>query len=51
MSAIQKSGAAIGLPARPCEKSHVPMLGNTLPGPIAFGAVARATMTQTAPMI
>jgi len=51
MSAIQNGAEAIGLPDIPCEKSHVPTLGNTVPGPIAFGAVARATMTQIEPMI
>lgn len=51
IKAIQNSGSAIGLPEMPCEKSQVPMLGNTVLGPIALGAVARATMTQIAPMI
>lgn len=49
--AIQNGADAMGLPFKPCEKSHVAVSGKTLPGPILFGAVARATMTQIEPMI
>jgi hypothetical protein len=38
-------------PAKPSRKSHFDASGKTLSGPILLGAVARATMTQTAPMI
>lgn len=51
VSAIQKGAEAIGLPDSPCEKSHFPASGKTLSGPILLGAVARATITQTEPMI
>ena len=50
VSAIQKGAEAIGLPFSPFPKSHVPASGKTLSGPILLGAVARATITQTAPM-
>ena len=32
-------------------KSHLAASGNTLPGPTRLGAVARATITQTDPII
>ena len=50
VSAIQKGAEAIGLPRSPFPKSHVPASGKTLSGPILLGAVARATITHTAPM-
>jgi hypothetical protein len=50
VSAIQKGAEAIGLPRSPFPKSQVPASGKTLSGPILLGAVARATITHTAPM-
>jgi len=41
----------INLPFRPSEKSHLAASGKTEPGPIRLGAVARATITQTEPII
>jgi hypothetical protein len=49
--ASQKAAEAIGLPFNPVEKSHVATSGKTVLGPILFGAVARATITQMEPMI
>jgi hypothetical protein len=51
VSAIQKGAEAIGLPRSPFPKSHVPASGKTLSGPILLGAVARAIITHTEPMI
>ena len=51
MSAIQKGAEAIGLPFSPDWKSHCPASGKTLDGPTLFGAVARATITHTEPII
>lgn len=51
VSAIQKGAEAIGLPRSPFPKSHVPASGKTLSGPTLLGAVARATITHTEPMI
>lgn len=51
VSAIQKGAEAIGLPESPFPKSQVPASGKTLSGPTLFGAVARATITHTEPMI
>ena len=49
--ATQKGADAIGEPLRPSEKSHLAASGKTLSGPTLLGAVARATITQTDPMI
>lgn len=51
VSAIQKGAEAMGLPLSPSWKSHCPASGKTLDGPILFGAVARATITHTEPII
>lgn len=45
------AGSNDKLPLRPLEKSHDAASGNTLLGPIASGAVARATITLMVPMI